>query len=99
MRKNKRNAFFKIFLSILFWIFLLTLVVSFSPAGYLMPVFFLLLFLGLYFFLSAFLALASPITIGIVGYLALRFFHMDNNLNLILLGALILSLGLYQSKS
>lgn len=99
MRKNRKSTILKILLSIIFWLLLLILVVGFSPTGYLIPIFFILLFLAIYFLLSAFLPLASPITIGIVGYLALRYFHMDNNLNLILLLALVVSLGLYQGKS
>jgi len=97
MRRSKK-PFIRFVLSFLLWIALLILVFGFSPTGYLIPIFFLLLFLALYFLLSSFLPLASPITIGIVGYLVLRFFHMDNNLNLVLLLSLVVSLGLYQNK-
>lgn len=99
MKRNWKKSFGRLVLSLIFFLILLFLIFVYPPSNFLLPTFFLLLFLAIYFLLSALLPLASPITIGIVGYLALRYFHMDNSLNLILLTALVVSLGLYQSRS
>ncbi|MCL5675643.1 MAG: hypothetical protein M1120_00770 [Patescibacteria group bacterium] len=96
--KRSKKRLVRLLLTIVFWVSLLVLVFAFSPSGFFVPLFFLLAFLAVYFLLSLFLPVAFTLSIAILGFLLLRYFHMDNHLNLVLLLALTVSLGLYQSK-
>lgn len=96
--RNRKKTFGKFILSLLLWLLLLVLVIGFAPTGYFVLLFFLLLFLSVYSLLSLFIPLALTLSLGVLGLTLLRFFHMDNSLNLILLLAMVVSFGLYQSK-
>ncbi len=98
MKRHKKSLIIKGLISLILWIGFLYVVSSFPPEGPFLPLFFILLFFTLFFFLRIFSRLALTLSIGIIGYLLLRFLQMDNHLNLVLLLALMVTIGIYQNK-
>jgi hypothetical protein len=96
MRKFKKGDILKciVFLSSL--VGALYLVLSFPPENYTIPLFFLLLFLVFFTFFSFVMPFTFSPTTAVIGYFLLRYFHMDNLVNLLLLTALVLALFVYE---
>jgi len=101
--RRRKNFFPTLLLAIIFWIGWFYIVFSISPEDitYYIPhtiYFFLALFLALFLTLSLVLANTRRgflATLGVIGFLILRLLDSAHYLNLILLGATLLSLEFY----
>ena len=99
LKRNRIKTILRIILTVIFWIFLFTLVFKYPPDGFYLITFFILGLFSLILTFSFFTKYSFTLGVGIVGFLLLRFFHVQDVTSFTILAAMVLSLGFYQLKS